>query len=271
MGKSCISILQILGLGMSIANLVLIVKIYNNTGENPLEMYDEKFPTIPDNNSLSNSISEFGHSSFHDLGKYCQCGEKLLNNICTEEQIISGCFDVSKNSERILLRHLEDVDCNGIKADIRNKGGYSKVFDLGFDMVNKMALGILIVLALFLGSVALTLLTEIGQLCCAEGALALLASCAICIICILLFSGLTNFVLFIILMVNYYKGKTTGEFLDFYNQCLEGQEEKSQLKETFDKLNDTDSYMTAFVAINFISLFLNCITSCASFEKKEEK
>ena len=119
-----------------------------------------------------------------------------------------------------------------------------------------MALYILIVLALFLGSLAL----------------ALLAPSAICIDCILPFLIFTFLVLVVILMVNYYKGQTTGEFLDYYNQCIDGQEiEKSQLKETFDKLNDTDSYMTAFVAINFITLGLNCIFSCASFANKEEK
>ncbi len=37
-----------------------------------------------------------------DLEKYCQCGEEILNNICTEEQIISGCYDVSKNGKKNL-------------------------------------------------------------------------------------------------------------------------------------------------------------------------
>ena len=57
-----------------------------------------------------------------------------------------GCFDVSKSSDRLLLRNLEDMNCNALSTEILNKGGFSKVFDLGFDMVHKMALGLLIVL-----------------------------------------------------------------------------------------------------------------------------
>ena len=94
----------------------------------------------------------------NDLSRYCLCGEEILNDICSEEQIISGCFDVSKNSKKLLLRHLEDIKCGEYDTELRGKGGrLTSVFDLGFDMVNKMALGLLILAIIVLGSAVLIL------------------------------------------------------------------------------------------------------------------
>ena len=159
--------------------------------------------------------------------KYCQCGEEILDNICTEEQIISGCFDISKNSDRLLLKNLEDTKCITLKNDIQTKGGYSKVFDIGFDMVHKMSLGILIVLCAVGAAVVLNVISKVLNFCCGEGAELIIAPCALCIMAVYTFNGLANFVLFIILIVNYYKGTTIGEFLDFYNICLDANEQNS--------------------------------------------
>lgn len=265
----CNCIFQIIQLGISIAIIVLIVQIYNKTEENPLEKYEKEHP-ITGNNGVANYIKKVDYVSSLARFKYCQCGEEILNNICTEEQIISGCFDVSKSSDRLLLRNLEDMNCKDLSTEILNKGGFSKVFDLGFDMVHKMALGLMIVLIAVGASIVLTVIAEIGKICCGEGAALIIAPCAICIICVVLFAGLTNFVLFIILMVNYYKGTTTGEFLDYYNTCLTADEKKS-LESTFNELDGLDSTMTAFVALNFIGMGLNCIASCLGFANKENK
>ena len=264
----CNGIFQAIQLGISIAIIVLIAKIYNRTEENPLEKYD-KSQQNPINNTVDNYINKVDYVSSHARFKYCQCGEEILNNICTEEQIISGCFDVSKNSDRLLLRNLEDI-CTPLKNDIQSKGGYSKAFDLGFDMVHKMALGILIVLIAVGASVVLAVIAEVGKLCCGEGAALIIAPCAICMICVIMFAGLTNFILFIILMVNYYKGTTTGEFLDYYNSTCLSEDEKKSLKSTFDELDSLDSIMTAFVTLNFIGIGLSCISSCLGIANKEK-
>ena len=71
-------------------------------------------------------------------------------------------------------------------------------------------------------------------------------------------------------MVNYYKGTTTGEFLDYYNTCLTD-DEKKPLESTFNELDSIDSTMTAFVVLNFIGMGLNCIASCLGFANKENK
>ena len=247
-------------LGISIAVIVLTVIIYNKTEENPLEKYDKDHP-ITDNNTVANYINKVDYVSTLTRFKYCQCGEEILDNICTEEQIISGCFDISKNSDRLLLKNLEDTKCIALKNDIQTKGGYSKVFDIGFDMVHKMSLGILIVLCAVGAAVVLNVIAKGINFCCGEGAELIIAPCALCIMAVYMFNGLANFVLFIILLVNYYKGTTIGEFLDFYNICLDANEQNS-LKSTFDELDSLDSIMTAFVTLNFIVVGLFLIIIC---------
>jgi len=263
----CNCIFQLIQLGISIAVIVLTVNIYNMTEENPLEKYDKKYPV---NNIDANYINKVDYVSSLARFKYCQCGEEILNNICTEEQIISGCFDVSKSSDRLLLRNLKDMDCTTFRNDVTEKG-FSKVFELGFDMVHKMTLGLIIVLCAVGASIVLTVIAEVGKVCCGEGAALIIAPCAICIICVALFAGLTNFVLFIILMVNYYKGTTNGEFLDYYNTCLRDSEKPEPLVNTYNDLHSLDKTMTAFVTLNFIGMGLNCIASCLGFANKENK
>jgi len=267
--NACNTIIQVIQLAMTIACVVLISRIYNKTGENPLEVYDNSLSNPVGNNGLSNYVNKVDYTSALSSFKYCQCGEKIWDNICTEEQIISGCFDVSKNSGRLLLRNLE-MNCVSYNQEILSHGlAYSKVFDLGFNMVHKMALGIMIILIAVLASIGISLIAALGTICCGEGAALLIAPCAICIILVCLFAGLVNFILFIILMVNYYKGKTTGEFLDYYDTCLEPTSQQL-LKGAYDKLHSLDSNMTAFVTLNFIQLFLGYIASCLGFNNKEK-
>ena len=73
-----------------------------------------------------------------------------------------------------------------------------------------------------------------------------------------------------IMLVKYYKGRTTGEFLDFYEDCLDA-EEKSSLENTYNKLDDINKDMTVFVALNFVQLGLSMIESCLSFFTREKK
>lgn len=266
------NVCQVVQLGITIAVVVLIAKIYNATGENPLEIYDRALSIQNQNNiainGLANYLDEADYVSTLSKSKYCQCGEKILNNICTEEQIVSGCYDVSKSIDGPLLRNLDSIDCSSYNTQIISNG-FSRVFDLGFEMVNKMALGILIVLCCVLASVALTLIAAVGSLCCGEGAALIIAPCALCIICVCLFAGLVNFILFIILMVNYYKGTTTGEFLDYYNSCMNSQEQ-AVFKKIFEELDSLDSNMTAFVTLNFIQMALSCISNGYGAANKKE-
>ena len=83
---SCIGLIS---LGVAIAVIVFTVRIYNDTKEaNPLNFFDKKLH--PNTNPLSFDGPP-QDPVLNDLGKYCQCGEEILNNICSEEQRISGC------------------------------------------------------------------------------------------------------------------------------------------------------------------------------------
>jgi hypothetical protein len=256
---------------MAIICIGLLASIYHKTGENPLEVFDKKYYKPSRNNRLSNSVNKVDYAQTLSSSEYCQCGEKILNNICTEEQIISGCFDVSKNSDR-LLRNLVGFNCKDLDSKIESQGGYSKVFDLGFNTVHKMALGILILLIANLVSVALSVLLALGSICFGENVLLLIAPFAVCIVPVVSLSGLVNFILFIILLVNYYKGTTTGEFLDYWNICL-NETERQFLKDPYDKLHSLHSVMTAFVVLNFIPLglsFIGFCLGCCNKEKNQE-
>ena len=267
----CNCLFQVIQLGMSIAVVVLNVKIYKKTGENPLEIYDTNEFNTTNIEGIADYLERVNYLSTLSSFKHCQCGEKIWNNICTEEQIISGCFDVSKNSDR-LLRNLVGFNCKDLDSKIVSQGGYSKVFDLGFNTVHKVALGILILLIANLVSVALSVLLALGSICFGENVLRLIAPFAVCIVPVVSLSGLVNFILFIILLVNYYKGTTTGEFLDYWNICL-NETERQYLKDPYDKLHSLHSVMTAFVVLNFIPLglsFIGFCLGCCNSEKKQE-
>ena len=85
-----------------------------------------------------------------------------MDNICTEEQIVSGCYDVTKNNKRTISRYLEE-NCDTIGENIKNKDGFSKVFDLNYGTVYMMAFGIFILLYILISSVILNILS-----CCCQ-------------------------------------------------------------------------------------------------------
>ena len=128
---SCIGLIS---LGVAITVIVFTVRIYNDTKQtNPLNFYDEIL-------HKENQLSFDGPPQdpvLNDLGKYCQCGEEILNNICSEEQIISGCYDVSKKDEKALIRRLSDLNCDSINKDLDlgNHNYSEKLMQIIFKMI----------------------------------------------------------------------------------------------------------------------------------------
>ena len=232
MSNTCGSIIQTINLGLCIAIIVFTTRIYNSTKPelNPIEKYENEHN--PTNIRLLNSPPPLSLEDVQ-IEKHCQCGEQILTNICTEEQIISGCYDITP------------------------------VFDLGYVMVSKMALGTLIVYCCILGVIVVLMISLFGVLCCGEGALCILAACAPCIIVIVLFSGITNLVLYIIMLVNFYKGTTTGEYLQYYDECMI-ETDKKKYYEIYKELSSIHSDMTVFVILNAIGSFFNYLGSCFS-------
>lgn len=263
---SCIGLIS---LGVAITVIVFTVRIYNDTKEaNPLDFYDEILHP-----NKTNQLSFDGPPQdpvLNDLGKYCQCGEEILNNICSEEQIISGCYDVSKKDEKALIRRLSDLNCDSINKDLETKK-YGEVFELNYGTVNSMALGILIIYCIILGMLFLSFVLGCGAICCPEQIMGILMLLSPIFFCLGLVIGVGDLVLHIILMVYYYKGRGTGEFLDYYNdnKCMTQNRMTDVVRKAYDKLDHIDSEMTAFVALNFIGIALNYLSSFCSNKKKE--
>lgn len=246
-------IINILIIILTITNLILVSNINDKTEDNPLEVYEKSENAFDDDDDETNNIIlEYTKNVSEELSKlrkYCQCDEKILDNICTEKQIASGCYDVSKNNKSTALRYLEE-NCEKIKTKIENTGKFSKVFVLNYDMVHKMAHGILIVLIILLIFVGLNLL----GLCCD----AIIPVIFIAGLIIFILSLFINFILFIIMIVSYYKG-STAEFLNFYEDCLEDEGKSKALQDTYEAMNNIKKYMMAFTIINFILIGLYII------------
>jgi len=182
--KACTYIMNFvdcLNFAITIAIIVLLVKIYKWTDENPLEIYDNM-------NNIKSSVQPMD----------------VLTDILTESQIASDFENDSSGLLKNSLRHLS-TDCNELNEKVSNNGGeMHQTFDLGFDMVHKMALGILILYIIYLASILLTILSSFATLCCGKCALVCLVPSLTIVFLASLFSGIISLILFIIMLVNYY-------------------------------------------------------------------
>ena len=57
------------------------------------------------------------------------------------------------------------------------------------------------------------------------------------------------------MLVKFYKGKTTGDFIEFVNDC--GIVEKEKYSSVVTELQSLKGNMTAFVVLNCIGIFFN--------------
>ena len=254
----CPILIDIGNIGFAITAIVLIALVYNDTKVNPLEVYDD---------ILNKSAQPFFEASppfqlFNEIENYCQCGERTLNNICSEEQIISGCYDISKKREKALLRNLDVNNCEVINKVITYQNGkFSKVFDIGFDTVHGMAKGILVCIGCILGLFILSTICKYCAVNCEESGAGLFMGCTGCYICAGAIGGLAEFVCVIILIVNFYSGTTTGEFLDWYENCNIIEPYKTGLKGAYKTLDEVYSYMIALIILTFAQMIFNGIVT----------
>lgn len=273
MGNPVACVLQLISLSFLIAIVVVSSRVYNLTEEEPFKGSDiiTDTPYSTDQESLTDTTTNLlnqGDNYIKNYGKHCQCGEEIVNDFCSEEQIIAGCFDITLKNDKLFLINL--YECSELIEYVNSKGSLSKAFELNFDMVHKMSLGILTINSIVLGTFALLLFSAVCAICGGDCIAALLVLCFPCIIIIVLFSGLANFVILIILMVNYYKGYTTGDLLDYYD-CHDNIGKSVILLELdIEKLKSLDSNMTALVVLTFIGMVINCIASGLS-KGEEEK
>ena len=229
--------LPIISFGISIAIIVYTARIYKWTSKNPLE------------NINLNNLNSTMNSSMTNI-------KNLKKNEFNESNV------------KKYLRYL-DEDCQDFNSELKKYNYHiDKVFDLKFDVVHKTSLGILIIICISFGASILLVISVFGVLCCENKAFIILAPSLVIMTLVTLFSGITNTILLIILLVNYYKGNSTGDFLDFYEKCLDS-DKKPYLMDAYNRLDKLNSNFTAFIVLNILGALLNIISSCN--EKKDDE
>ena len=229
--------LPIISFGISIAIIVYTARIYKWTSKNPLE------------NINLNNLNSTMNSSMTNI-------KNLKKNEFNESNV------------KKYLRYL-DEDCQDFNSELKKYNYHiDKVFDLKFDVVHKTSLGILIIICISFGASILLVISVFGVLCCENKAFIILAPSLVIMTLVTLFSGITNTILLIILLVNYYKGNSTGDFLDFYEKCLDS-DKKPYLMDAYNRLDKLNSNFTAFIVLNILGIILNIISSCN--EKKDDE
>ena len=249
-------LIELIIFGLDIAIFIFIIRIYKRTDENPLENFDTNNnnniniePTINITNQLIIEMSQ------------CQCGEIVINNSCTEEQILSECIDISLNSDKNLLRSLDD-DCNDLNGRVKENGGkMHRSFHLRLNIAHKMALGIIIIYCLKFGITVLIIFISFGQICCGIYFHVVLIPLSLTILLVYYFSGIVILILEIIMLVSFYKGYTTGEFLYYYNECMKN-EQKFNFYSIYEDLHKLHNIFTVFIILMSIKLFLDFIKFC---------
>lgn len=224
--------INLIHFGLVIAIFIFIIRIYNLTDENPLENFDKN-----NNNNINT--------------------EPTINI----DQILSDSIDVSLNSDKNLLRSLDD-DCNDLNGLVEKNGGKMHyAFHLRLNKVHKMALGIIIIYCLYLGITVLIKLISLGQICCDSCILVCLIPLFPIILLVYFFSDIIILILEIIMLVSFYKGYTTGEFLYYYNECLKN-DQKFIFYSIYEDLHKLHNIFTVFIVLMSIKLFLDLIMFC---------
>ena len=141
---------------------------------------------------------------------------------------------------------------------MKEKETLSQVFTLNFDIMHKMALGLLILVIIGLGVLVITIVAVLGSFCCGDCAFLILVPFLPVIFLFVLGSGAINIALFIVLSINYYKG-STSTYVEFL-ECNGVNREKFHDK--FSVVEDLKSAFIPFFVLNIIYLILGWINTC---------
>ena len=87
----------------------------------------------------------------------------------------------------------------------------------------------------------------------------ILMTCNCCYFCVGYICDIAKLVCIIILLANFYKGTTTGEFLDWYENCNIIEPYKTGLKGAYKTLDEVYSYMIALIILTVAQLTFNWI------------
>ena len=191
--------------------LFLYIVIFIKTFDDPLS---SKFDINDYNNLTRSKLNSSFLSNIYYPGIYCKCGDLLNNGICSEEQIISGCFNINSKKSNILnlLTSSEDNEfCKKYEDKMVDAKKVSDIFDIKANKVNSMALGNLIIFGIILIIDIFYLFSFILNY---DGNTFL----SILLIVVALVSEVINLVLSIIMIVYFYKGDTK-DYIKFCEDC----------------------------------------------------
>ena len=191
--------------------LFLYIVIFIKTFDDPLS---SKFDINDYNNLARNKLNSSFLYNIYYPGIYCKCGDLLNNGICSEDQIISGCYNINSKKSNILnlLTSSEDNEfCKKYEDKMVDAKKVSDIFDIKSDKVNSMALGNLIILGIIFIFDILYLFSFKSN---SDGN----ANLGFLLLFVALVSEVINLVLSIIMIVYFYKGDTK-DYIKFCEDC----------------------------------------------------
>lgn len=233
-------------LALSIVIIYYTRKIYDNTKDDPFLN-----PLNTNRAIYFKSTTDFSPQYLY--AKQCICGDEILNDFCTEEQILSGCHDMSLNKQKdknLFLKFLTSsekcLNYQNLIMDERTQS-LSEIFETKFDKINDMALGIMILVIITMSISILFIIIILFMCKCPEMMSSFSSIAQNVIIIISLISFIINFILFIILCVKY-NGGDTSEYVDFLD-C------PNVVKKSFEEYEDVEdlkSNYKSFLITNII-------------------
>lgn len=245
-------ICSLITLGIGIAAFVFLVRVFNATKSDPFDIQVSKLDL---NTLFKTNISESGM-------KQCRCGNNVVNDFCTEEQLLSGCLNISPNmlsNKKQFLRFLmSENTCNNYREKFNEKTNVKQIFDIHSSKVHSMATGLMVIYIAFFCVLGLLLLAPI----CAT----LIVCLILPIICVTLFGNLVNLILFIIMCVKFNDG-ATSTYISFLDCSIVN---KSKFREQFEGIENLKTNFTAFMALNIIYIIFSFICNCISCATQKE-
>ena len=212
--------------------IYLLVRINKLTKGNPLDNI-----VLGNPDTLSNSS---------------QLNSTKLNNI-----LFNKFNTYSDYKNKRVLRNSDDY-CRDLNKKIEeNKYHLDKVFNLKFNMINKMSKVMIIIYYVYFGFLIIIFFLIIVWANIKDN-LGSLNYFLIILIIVILITGLINFISLIIMLVNYYKGYSTDKFLEYYEECL-NKDLKPPISNIYDKLYKLKIYFKLFAILKLIDYVLKII------------
>ena len=138
----CTSIIYFL---LTIASLFLAFSVYKKIENEELEkpVTDAEIAEFFFKKSKTNALNSIN-------AKICKCGEEIVNDFCTEEQILSGCIDYSlypqineKNFFRFLMSDTQCLEYKNKILQIKTNEGQNlnTVFKIEYSLIKLLIKG----------------------------------------------------------------------------------------------------------------------------------